>query len=278
MKFQKILKKILALGLLAVLLLTAGCATKGNPDPYEKYNRKVFKFNMGVDKFVYRPIAVAYDTVTPKVAQHGVSNFFSNIDLVPSIANDILQFNFPWAFADTGRLIVNSTLGLGGLLDPATKFGMHKHTQDFGLTLAKWGVKDSPYFMLPFLPPATVRDFVGQGLDLSVLSVWAYVRPVWITYAAFGLDFTNRRASYLSTDKLLKEAFDPYLFMRDAYLQQRKGQVQQILNPQSKPEDLQSDVFGESNEDHFSDANADSSNTDLTHSEKEAKTPAPTKG
>lgn len=237
MKLPTTIRSILTLSLITVLLLTAGCASTTNPDPYEGYNRKMFAFNMKVDKFVYRPVAKVYDTITPKPLQKGVTNFFANIDTIPKIANDILQLNPSWLAGDSVRLIINTTLGIGGLFDVASHFGLSKHDQDFGLTLARWGFRQSSYFLLPFLPPGTPRDFIGRGVDLSLLSFWAYVKPEWISYAALGLDMTNQRAAYLSSDKLLDEVFDPYIFLRDAYMQKRKQQIYRVLHPRASPEE-----------------------------------------
>ena len=232
MRLNPVLKYISVSVLLAATLTVGGCARNpANPqDPYESYNRKVFKFNRGVDKVVYRPVAVAYTTVLPKFARMGISNFMSNVGEVDRFGNDILQVNFPWAFTTLSRFVINSTLGLAGLIDVATSMGIEKHPQDFGLTLAKWGYRDSRYLLLPFLPPSTARDTFGLAGDYF-MTPWTYVRPNWIGWTAYGVIVTDRRASYLDTDKLVNEAFDPYLFVRNAYMQSRKAQVEKILHP-----------------------------------------------
>jgi len=216
--------------------LLAGCASAWHPktpaDPYESYNRAVFAFNLGVDRHVYRPVARGYDFITPYFMQDRIRNFFSNVNQVPIIANDLLQVNASWTVSDVGRLLVNSTLGLGGLFDPATPLGMTKHNQDFGLTMAVWGMRESPYFVFPFLPPGTTRDFFGTLVDGYAFSVWAYVQPNWVGYSARGLDFVQQRAKLLSADKSVDQAFDPYLFVRDYYLQNRKAKIQKVLHPQ----------------------------------------------
>lgn len=245
MRLCSISKNIMTTLVFVATLLTAGCTyNHANPqDPYESYNRKVFKFNRGVDKVIYRPVAKVYSVVLPKFARAGVSNFMSNVGEVGRFGNNILQANFPWAFTTLSRFVINSTLGLGGLIDVASSMGIEKHSQDFGLTLAKWGDRDSIYLMIPFLPPSTVRDTIGLGGDYA-MSPWTYIRPNWIGWTAYGVLVTDKRASYLDTDKLVDEAFDPYLFVRDAYLQGRKAQIEKVLHPHAD----QSVISGEISE------------------------------
>lgn len=223
------------ISLLVISCAMTGCASTWNPkdpkDPYENYNRKVFAFNLSVDRHVYRPIARGYDAITPKPVQKSVANFFNNVDQVPTIANDLLQLNIPWTFQDVGRLVVNTTLGIGGLFDVAKHMGLERHSQDFGLTLAKWGVRESPYLMVPFFAPSTARDFTASFVDYYGLSIWPYVDPQWLSYSLYGVNLVELRAALLPTDKLIDEAFDPYVFMRDAYLQNREGKIQKVLNP-----------------------------------------------
>lgn len=215
--------------------LLVGCSSVRHPsnpdDPYEGYNRKVFKFNRGVDKVVYRPVAKVYTTVTPKFAQKGVSNFFSNLDDLTVVANDVLQANPSWMFSDTGRLLVNSTIGVGGLFDVAKHWGMPKHKQDFGLTMAKWGVRRSPYLLIPFMGIGTARDQFAFLVNYQFLTVYPYLRPDWLRYSLYGMSLIDLRAAYLPTDELVNEAFDPYIFVRDAYLQSRNLQIQKVLHP-----------------------------------------------
>lgn len=215
--------------------LLTGCAVNHNnpQDPYESYNRKVFKFNKGVDKVIYRPVAVVYTTVIPKFARKGVSNFLSNVNEVPTISNDILQANPLWALSDIGRLVINTTLGIGGLFDIATRAGLEKHDQDFGLTMAKWGYTKSSYLLIPFFPPSTVRDLIGTGGDYAT-TVWTYVRPGWIGWTAYGVTLVDKRASFLDSDKLVDQAFDPYIFVRDAYLQNRQHKLNKVMHPKGE--------------------------------------------
>lgn len=224
--------------------LLTGCASTWNPktpvDPYENYNRKVFAFNLEVDRHLYRPIAKGYRAITPKFVRNRITNFFDNVDQLSVIANNILQVNVPWTVSDVGRLLVNSTLGIGGLFDPATRFGLKKHDQDFGLTMAKWGVRESPYFIFPFFPPFTARDFFGWAVDGSAFTVWTYVDPNWVSYSARTLNLIQEREGLLSTDKLVDEAFDPYIFVRDFYLQRRKREITHVLDPSKVAENQES--------------------------------------
>lgn len=207
--------------------LLIGCAV-GRPstpeDPFKSINKKTFAFNRQVDKIVYRPIAKIYDFVVPDIIQHRVTHFFNNLGEVGTISNDILQANLKLTMHDTARFFVNTTVGVLGLFDPATHIGLKRHTQDVGLTLAKWGVKDSPYFIIPFLGPSTLRDTVALPGNYA-LSIPTYIKPDKTRYALMALQKIDTRAQLLSTDKLLKQAFNPYVFLRDAYLQRRKNSI-----------------------------------------------------
>jgi phospholipid-binding lipoprotein MlaA len=214
-----------------------------NQDPFEGYNRKIFKFNQGVDKVVYRPLAIAYNTVTPKPIHHGISNFYSNLDDVTVVANDLLQLNFYWMASDTGRLLINTTAGIGGLFDVAKHANLNKHKQDFGLTLARWGVRQSPYFLVPFMGIGTLRDQVAFFINYQFLTVYPYIDNDVIRYSLYGLSLIDLRASYLPTDKLVKDAFDPYIFVRDAYLQNRNRQIQRVLHPRQSEFEGTTDNF-----------------------------------
>ncbi len=218
----------------AILCLLTSCSSVRHPsnpeDPYEGYNRKVYAFNTGVDKVVYRPLAKLYDTVTPSPVRKGVTNFFVNVNEIPSVANSLLQFNMPWFFTDTSRFVINTTLGVGGLFDVAKHMGLAYHPNDFGLTMAKWGVRESPYFLLPFFAPGTARDQFAFFVNYY-MTPYPYVRPWWLSNSVYALYLIDLRASFLPADKLVEQAFDPYIFMRDAYLQKRKLQIQQVLHP-----------------------------------------------
>jgi len=207
-------------------LLLGGCATSGNPrDPIEGFNRAVFAFNDGLDRAVVKPVAKGYQAVLPPPLRSGVSNFFSNIDDVFIAANDLLQGKVPYAINDVGRVLVNSTLGVLGFMDVATDLGVEKRTEDFGLTLAHWGVGDGAYLVLPFFGPRTVRDAFGLVLDVKADPV-ANLPDVPVRNTLEATRGVNDRAQLLSTDKIIDEAaLDRYAYIRDAYLQHRRSLI-----------------------------------------------------
>ena len=165
--------------LIFVMLFLTACSQSNNIiynasstssfDPYEKTNRHIFKFNAGLDKHFVKPVATAYKAITPEVVDHSVSNFFNNLDDVGSAINSLLQFKPGPALVDTERVLFNSTVGIGGLFDVASTLGMERYEEDFGQTLAHWGVKSGPYIMLPFLGPSTVRDATAK-LTVDILT------------------------------------------------------------------------------------------------------------
>jgi phospholipid-binding lipoprotein MlaA len=170
-------------------------------------------------------VAGVYKAVLPNPVRSGVSNFFSNLGEVATIVNDLLQFKFDKAMTDAGRLAINTTFGLGGILDVAGMDGIEKSKEDLGQTLATWGWKDSTYLVLPLLGSSTARDAIGLVAD-----TWAhplrYVDEPRVRNSLLGVDLIDVRAQYLPGSDLLDEAaLDPYLFMRDAYLQRRDAQI-----------------------------------------------------
>lgn len=204
-------------------LLVTGCATQGtNPaDPYEKFNRKVYKFNTAFDTIFLKPPAKLYIAVVPGPVRKSVNNFYNNLDLIPTVGNDILQAEGKWAIRDTWRFAINSTLGIGGLLDVAKTFGLKPHSNDLGLTLAKWGDKKSPYLVLPFLGPSTIRDGAGWLFQFAIYSPYVYINNDAVMYGLLGLRYVDLRSQMFDAERLMDEALDKYSFMRDAYLQHR---------------------------------------------------------
>jgi phospholipid-binding lipoprotein MlaA len=223
------LSKSIALCLLIAPLvaLNTGCASRKadkpekNPDPFEVVNRPIFKFNDVTDRYILRPVAKGYQFITPDPVETGVSNFFDNITYPITIINDFLQGKFKQGFADTGRFVVNTTIGLLGLFDPATPWGLKRHEEDFGQTFAKWGIPAGPYIVVPLFGPRTVRSGIGTVADTQVNPLVLYsntsVRDKLLILWAI-----ESRAALIGPDELVFEAFDPYLFVRDAYLQNRK--------------------------------------------------------
>lgn len=228
----------LKLVLLSIVLALTGCATNGDPrDPLEPLNRGVYKFNDAVDEALFKPVAKGYKAVLPNPVRTGVGNFFANIDDALIAVNNLLQFKFGAALSDVGRLLTNTTIGVGGLFDVASGFGLEKHNEDFGQTLGYWGIGDGPFLMLPLLGPSNVRDTVG-------LAAYYYLDPVWRlshtpTRSTLGaIRFVDRRARLLDAEKILDEAaLDPYTFLRDAYIQQRRNLIYDGNPPPLKLED-----------------------------------------
>lgn len=216
---------------LAASVVLAGCSTTGSEqgygqsaqDPYESYNRSIYSFNTAIDRAVLQPVARGYQDVVPSPARTGVRNFFSNLGDAWSLVNNTLQFKGEAAMSSFFRVAVNSTFGLGGLLDVATEMRLEKHKTDFGLTLGHWGVPTGPYLMLPFLGPSNVRDTAAWPVDYYGNPL-AQLKPDSHRYALTGLRVIDTRANLLGTTDLLESAaVDPYIMMRDFYMAQRTG-------------------------------------------------------
>ena len=201
----------------------AGCATSGNPkDPIEGFNRSMFTVNEALDKAVMKPVAKGYEAAVPKPVRNGVANFYGNIADVSIGVNSALQGKVPDAINDFGRVMVNSSLGILGFMDVASDLGVEKHEQDFGLTLAHWGIGSGAYIVLPVFGPRTVRDSFGLVLDLAADPVGRYghvaARNVMLTSRMI-----DERTALFPAEKVLDEAaMDKYSYIRDAYLQRRR--------------------------------------------------------
>lgn len=220
-----LLKFCLSLLLIGVLTGCTRHPTDPN-DPLEPFNRAMFAFNMGVDHMIYRPVTKVYTTIIPPPLQRGVSNVFSNLGELTTIPNDLLQGKFKYMFMDFWRFVINSTIGIGGLFDVATRMGLPKHYEDFGMTLAYYSdKKTSPYLVLPFIGPITLRSAVTQPLDYYT-GPWPYMHPDSFRYSMLGLKWLNIRAGLMPANKLIDTAFDPYAFMRSAYMQRRMQMIQ----------------------------------------------------
>ena len=226
----------------ALLLLTTGCATYSGPphaqDPWESYNRNMYQFNRTIDRAVLKPAAETYRAVVPEPARIGVSNFYSNIEDISNTINNILQGKVDAGLADLGRFLVNSTLGMAGLVDIATAVGIEKSSEDFGQTLGVWGVPSGPYFVIPFLGPSTARDAPARYVDPRFF----YDRDisnVFLRNSLFALDVVRTRAALLQADKVLEQAggIDEYAFVRDGWLQRRQNQVYDGRPPKPKDEE-----------------------------------------
>ena len=224
----------------ALALLTAGCASlpddqpRDERDPWERYNRAIHSFNTGVDLAVMRPVATAYKTAVPQLVRTGIGNFFGNLGDVWSFVNNALQGKGEGALTSFWRVAINTTMGLGGVLDPATDLQLERRREDFGQTLGVWGVGSGPYLVLPFLGPSTLRDTAALPVDY-------YGHPLTYfkgTRTRNVLTFTravHTRASLLdATDILQGASLDDYSFTRDAYLQKRRNDIYDGNPPQDE--------------------------------------------
>ena len=226
-----------------------GCASlpansKRDPrDPWERMNRTTFKVNTALDHAISRPIARTYKKVTPQVVRTGVSNFMDNLFYPITMANDLLQLKFKPFGQDTGRFVLNTVVGIGGLFDPATHVGLPKNEEDLGQTFGHWGAHPGPYLMIPLLGPSDVRDCFGKVGD-GWLSPLSYVDNNYIRYGIYGVYVLDARYRLLPQDPILEEAYDPYTLLKNAYLQRREFQVndaQQSDKDRQKQEQQQID-------------------------------------
>ncbi|AYF86269.1 MULTISPECIES: VacJ family lipoprotein [unclassified Pseudomonas] len=213
------LGRALACVTLAVLPIAANAAEE---DPWEGFNRVMFRFNDTLDTYALKPVAKGYQTVTPQFLEDGIHNVFNNVGDVGNLANDLFQAKFHNAGVDTSRLVFNTTFGLLGFFDVATTMGLQRNDEDFGQTLGYWGVSSGPYLVIPFLGPSTVRDAGGKVPD-SFLEPYPYIDHVPTRNVTRAVDVVDTRASLLSAEKLITG--DKYIFIRNAYLQNREFKV-----------------------------------------------------
>lgn len=234
------LKSITATALVVGLL--TGCASSGNPkDPIEGFNRAMFAFNEGLDTAILKPVATGYEAVLPSPIRTGVTNFFGNIDDLFIGVNNLLQGKVPEAFSDLGRVVINTTIGLLGVLDVASEAGLEKHNEDFGQTFGRWGVGNGAYVVIPFFGPRTARDTVGLVLDVAADPV-ANHEPARVRDLALAVRLVNNRANLLPADKVIEEAaLDKYSYMRDAYLQRRRNLIHDGNPPREVAENAEQD-------------------------------------
>ncbi|MFY9260434.1 MAG: VacJ family lipoprotein [Gallionella sp.] len=229
--------------LISSLALTAcGSVPNKNPaDPFESFNRGVYSFNDKVDKGLAKPLAKGYHAVMPDTGKIMVSNFFSNLDDVLVTFNDLLQFKLKQGFSDGMRVLVNTTIGIGGLVDVASD-RLPKHNEDFGQTLGYWGFGDGPYLVLPFLGSSTLRDTLGLYPD-SLASPISNTQHIPTRNQMILTKAINRRAQLLENEKLLDEAaLDRYQFLRDSYLANRKNLVYDGNPPREKYEEYEDEI------------------------------------
>ncbi len=210
--------------------------TQATYDPWERYNRTMHQFNIVIDRTIARPLANAYVSVIPKKVQRGVTNFFDNLSSPLTIVNQVLQNHPVYALQTLGRFLLNSTLGLGGILDPASTARIPRRNENFGQTLAVWGWYHSRYFELPLFGPRTVRDTFGLAGDLPLSLLRKIDNNTW-RYGLQGLQLVDTRARLLSFDGIRDSAVDEYALTRDAWLQRRNYQIQRTLHTRTEDND-----------------------------------------
>ena len=230
------LPRFAALALLPALL--SGCATIGErdpADPLEPANRRVYDFNMAVDRATLRPAATVYKDHVPKVVQTGVGNFFTNLSVPVTAVNNLLQRKPVAAGQDLLRFVINSTLGWGGIFDIASPSGIPLHNEDLGQTLGTYGVPAGPYLMVPLLGPSTVRDLPSSVVD-RLLQPLYWFNPGNARWVSLGLSLLDTRARLLPLDATIAQAYDPYAFVRNAFLARREYLIWDG-NPPERPVD-----------------------------------------
>jgi len=220
-----------AVGILMAVVLS-GCATTGarpshgSDDPLKPVNKKIFVFNEHLDRVLLKPTAEAYTSLTPLPLRRGISDFLSNLEDIKVVVNESLQGRLQPAFLEAARFVVNSSLGLLGIIDVATPMGLRAHGAGFGETLAVWGVRSGPYIVLPLFGPSDVRDAIGLGFD-SYANPATYLSASSAMWSAFGVQLVDTRSHYLHQSFLMKLASGghEYSFVRDAFWQKRRALV-----------------------------------------------------
>lgn len=210
------------MALVGMSLLPVAAQAASEDDPWEGFNRAMFRFNDTLDTYALKPVAQGYQKVTPQFLEDGVHNVFGNVGDVGNLANNLLQGKLHDAGVDTGRLIFNTTFGLLGFFDVAKHMGLNKSDEDFGQTLGVWGLGSGPYVVIPFLGPSTVRDAAGKVPD-GLLTPYPYMDHVPTRNVTRAVEVVDTRASLLSAERLISG--DKYIFIRNAYLQNREFKV-----------------------------------------------------
>ena len=228
--------------LLLVLLFSFPLFGDEINDPFEDLNRDIFVFNEKLDEKILKPTALVYRKVTPQFARTGVTNFFNNLEEIDTTINQVLQGEIKYAFNDAGRFVINTTIGLFGLIDIASKMGLEKHEEDFGQTLGVWGISSGPYIMLPFLGPSNPRDLLSRPIS-SFLSGTFAMEDNDVKFTLLGIDALETRERLLDAETLI--IGDKYMFVKDAYVQSREYEI----NNGSTEDDVfledMDDIFGD---------------------------------
>ena len=227
---------------LLVLLFSLPVFSEEISDPFEDLNRDIFIFNEKLDEKLLKPAAIAYRKVTPQFARSGVTNFFNNLEEIDTTINQVLQGEIKYAFNDAGRFVINTTIGLFGLIDVASKMGLERHEEDFGQTLGVWGFDSGPYIMIPFLGPSTPRDLLSRPIS-SFLSGTFAMEDDDVKITLLGIDALETRERLLDAETLI--IGDKYIFVKDAYVQSREYEINNGSTEDDEFLDDMEDIFGD---------------------------------
>ena len=227
---------------LLILLLSIPIFGEEINDPFEDLNRDIFIFNEKLDEKLLKPAALTYRKVTPQFARTGVTNFFNNLEEIDTTINQVLQGEIKYAFNDAGRFVINSTIGLFGLIDVASKMGLEKHEEDFGQTLGVWGFDSGPYIMIPFLGPSNPRDLLSRPIS-SFLSGTFAMEDNDVKITLLGIDALETRERLLDAETLI--IGDKYIFVKDAYIQSREYEINNGSTEDDEFLDDMEDIFGD---------------------------------
>jgi phospholipid-binding lipoprotein MlaA len=230
------LRKTLAVCILVSTNLVGGCATQKSAerhpgDPFERMNRRIYAFNSAFDRALAEPVSRKYKSVTPRFVKTGISNFIDNLGYPAVIVNDALQGKGMPALRDTGRFVMNTTVGVVGFFDPATRVGLEQNDEDFGQTLGRWGVGSGPYVILPFGNPTTLRDGLARVAD-------PFTSPITLSgsgasqYGMSAMRIANTGSKSSGAEPSLRETYDPYVVMRSVYFQKRAFRVYDGIVPE----------------------------------------------
>ena len=227
---------------LLILLLSFPIFGEEINDPFEDLNRDIFIFNEKLDEKLLKPAALTYRKVTPQFARTGVTNFFNNLEEIDTTINQVLQGEIKYAFNDAGRFVINSTIGLFGLIDVASKMGLQRHEEDFGQTLGVWGFNSGPYIMIPFLGPSNPRDLLSRPIS-SFLSGTFAMEDNDVKLTLIGIDALETRERLLDAETLI--IGDKYIFVKDAYVQSREYEINNGSTEDDEFLDDMDDIFGD---------------------------------
>ena len=227
---------------LFVLLFSLPVFSEEISDPFEDLNRDIFIFNEKLDEKLLKPAAIAYRKVTPQFARSGVTNFFNNLEEIDTTINQVLQGEIKYAFNDAGRFVINTTIGLFGLIDVASKMGLERHEEDFGQTLGVWGFDSGPYVMVPFLGPSNPRDLLSRPIS-SFLSGTFAMEDDDVKITLVGIDALETRERLLDAETLI--IGDKYIFVKDAYVQSREYEINNGSTKDDEFLDDMEDIFGD---------------------------------